>query len=300
MSSSRAIVSAARNDWRSLFVHLRVHYQLLFLSPLFGFGFLLGGGAPSVRALLGFLLFHLFLYGGITAYNSYYDRDQGPVGGLRHPPKVSEALFGFSLIVQGLGLALTPLVGLEFTLLYLLVMALSVAYSHPRFRWKARPILALLVVAFGQGAVGFLGGWLCGSTPARPWLGSSDALLGCAVTALITVGFYPLTQLYQLDEDRARGDRTFAVEYGANASFNFALGCVALGGACLVPLVMHTFGALDGWLVGGAFIVFLGVIAHWRRRFEPHVDANFRALHRLQAALSVGILAYIGLRLLWL
>jgi 1,4-dihydroxy-2-naphthoate octaprenyltransferase len=278
-------------------VHLRLHYQLLFLSPLFGFGFLLGGGVPSARALLGFVTFHLFLYGGITAYNSYYDRDEGPVGGLRHPPPVSAALLGFSLVVQCLGLALATLVGLEFSLLYLLVMTLSVAYSHPRFRWKARPVLALWVVAFGQGAVGFLGGWLCGTSPARPWFGSSIALLGCAVAALTTVGFYPLTQLYQIDEDRARGDRTFAVEFGAHASFGFALICVALAGACLVPLVLQLFGAADAWLIGGVFAAFLAAIAYWRRRFQPEVDSNFRILHRLQAALSLGILGYIGIRL---
>jgi 4-hydroxybenzoate polyprenyltransferase len=295
----RAISSSSRVEWLPLFVHLRLHYQLLFLSPLFAFGFMLGGGVFSGRALLGFVAFHVFLYGGITAYNSYYDRDEGPVGGLLTPPPVSEALFGFSLAVQGAGLALSAWVGFEFALLYAAVMALSVAYSHPRFRWKARPLLALLVVALGQGAVGFAGGWLCGSTPPKPYLGSAVALLGTAVTALMTAGFYPLTQLYQIDEDRARGDRTFAVVFGAKASFRFALTCVALGGACLVPLVGSLFGIADALLIAAVFAAFLTVIARWQSRFDAGVHSNFRILHVLQSVFSVGILGYIAVRLMF-
>src|SRR5688572_25877500 len=123
-----------------LLIHLRLHYQLLFLSPLFAWGFALSGGSVSARAGWGFLAFHVFLYGGITAYNSYYDRDEGPVGGLRKPPAVSEPLLAFSLAVQLVGLAMTLAVGWSLTLMYLAVMLLSVAYSHPLFRWKARPI----------------------------------------------------------------------------------------------------------------------------------------------------------------
>ena len=130
-----ALSSLARATW-PLLVHLRLHYQLIFLSPLFAWGFALGGGELTVRAGWGFLAFHVFLYGGITAYNSYYDRDEGPVGGLLKPPSVTEPLLAFSLAVQLVGLGLALLVSWELVALYATVMVLSVAYSHPRFRWK--------------------------------------------------------------------------------------------------------------------------------------------------------------------
>jgi 1,4-dihydroxy-2-naphthoate octaprenyltransferase len=280
-------------------MHLRLHYQLVLLSPLFAWGFILGGRIPSVRAGLGFLAFHVFLYGGITAYNSYYDRDEGPVGGLRVPPPVSEALLGFSLGVQAAGLVLAIFVGFQFAALYLIVMGLSVAYSHPRWRWKARPILSLVVVAFGQGAIGFAGGWLCGSYPPRPWLGSAIGPLGMAAATLITVGFFPLTQLYQTGEDHARGDQTFAVRFGAKGSFGFALVCLALGGVCMVPLVYRLWGRWDALIIGCVFGLVLGIIALWRQRFKNEVDANFRVLHRLQFGLSLGMLGYMGFRFLF-
>lgn len=283
---------------KSLLVHLRLHYQLIFLSPLFAWGFALGGGSFSWRALLGFVAFHVFLYGGITAYNSYYDRDEGPVGGLRKPPAVTAPLLGFSIGVQLIGLALSVLVGWQLALLYAIVMLLSVAYSHPAFRWKARPLLSLVVVALGQGAIGFRAGWLCAATPALPLSSSLDGLLGLAAAVLLTTGFYPLSQLYQLDEDRARGDFTFSVVYGPEASFRFALACLVVGGACIVLVALRRFGLRDAMLAASAQLLLWWVVLRWHRRFRREVMVNFVTLHRLQFAVSVATLGYVSLRLL--
>lgn len=282
----------------ALFVHLRLHYQLVFLSPLFAWGFALGGGVLSGRAALGFVAFHVFLYGGITAYNSYYDRDEGPVGGLRKPPPVTSPLLGFSLAVQVVGLALAAWVGWELTALYVVVMALSVAYSHPAFRWKARPLLSLLVVALGQGAVGFHAGWLCAATPPRPLGSSPDGWVGMAAAVLLTTGFYPLSQLYQLDEDRARGDLTFSVVYGPAASFRFSLACLVLGGGCIAWVALSRFGAWDAMLALGAQLLLWWVVWRWWKSFRGEVMTNFVTLHRLQFAVSAGTLGYVSLRLL--
>lgn len=289
---------AERDGLSALFVHLRLHYQLVFLSPLFAWGFALGGGVFSWRALLGFVAFHVFLYGGITAYNSYYDKDEGPVGGLRKPPPVTASLLGFSLGVQLAGLFLALAVGWELSLLYAVVMLLSVAYSHPAFRWKARPLLSMVVVAFGQGGIGFLAGWSCAATPPPSLLSSLDGWLGLTAAVLLTTGFYPLSQLYQLDEDRARGDSTFSVVYGPAASFRFALACLVFGGACIVLVALRRFGLADAVLAACAQLALWGVVLRWRRRFRSEVMLNFVALHRLQFAVSIATLGYVSLRLL--
>jgi 1,4-dihydroxy-2-naphthoate octaprenyltransferase len=177
-------------------------------------------------------------------------------------------------------------------------MLLSVAYSHPTPRWKGRPILSLLVVAFGQGAIAFASGWLVSSASPELLFGSLSGALGLAVATLITVGFYPLTQLYQIDEDRARGDRTFAVAFGPNTSFDFALACLGVGGLMLLILAFHLFGVRDALLAGAALVLFLLAIIRWRRRFRNRVTENFWALHRLQLGLSLATLGYVGLRLI--
>ena len=67
---------------------------------------------------------------------------------------------------------------------------------------------------------------------------------------------------------------------------------------CLLPVVRSRFGVWDAALFASAFLGLLAAIAVWGKRFAQHVDQNFRAVHRLQAAMSLGILGYIGLRLL--
>jgi 4-hydroxybenzoate polyprenyltransferase len=123
-------------------------------------------------------------------------------------------------------------------------------------------------------------------------------MLGTAVATLITVGFFPLTQIYQIEEDSERGDRTFAVAFGTQGSFGFALVCLALAGACMVPLVYRMWGRWDALLIGGVFVVVQGIIVLWQRRFKNQVYANFSILHRLQFGLSLGMLGYMGVRLL--
>src|SRR4030081_2822817 len=129
---------------RTLLVHLRLHFQLL-LAPVFLWGWLRAGGVLSRSFLLGFVAFHFFLYSGATAFNSFYDRDVGPVGGLERPPSVLPALLPFSLAVKGGGALLAPLVTLPFWLAYAIFVGLSFAYSHPLIRWKARTWTSLLV-----------------------------------------------------------------------------------------------------------------------------------------------------------
>src|SRR5947209_19106818 len=125
---------------RTLFVHLRLHFQLL-LAPVFLWGWLLAGGGLSQSVVLGFIAFHFFLYSGATAFNSYYDRDIGPVGGLERPPPVLPALLPVALLMQAIGWLLAAFVNLPFWLAYGAFVGLSTAYSHPRIRLKARPLI---------------------------------------------------------------------------------------------------------------------------------------------------------------
>ena len=85
--------------------HLRLPFQFL-LSPIFLWGYLLASGRPTWQLGVAYLSFHLFLYGGGTALNSVYDRDEGPIGGLAAPPPVPPHLLAFSLAWQGIGFLL--------------------------------------------------------------------------------------------------------------------------------------------------------------------------------------------------
>jgi 1,4-dihydroxy-2-naphthoate octaprenyltransferase len=279
--------------WSHPFVrHLRLHFNVL-LSPIYLWGVLLGGGRLLDGGVwLGYLSVHLFLYGGTTAFNSYYDRDEGPVGGMLEPPGVSPGLLPFSLAVQALGLPLALLVGRGFTVAWLLLFLVFAAYSHPWVRLKANPVGALAAIALGQGALGFALGWL--AVAPAPGLASATAAIGMLSTALVVTGLYVVTQSYQTLEDRRRGDRTLPVLLGPRRALRLAVAALAAGGG--VMLVELWQRAAPGWVAAVAlfFLAVGGWMLAWAARFdEAQVAANYRAAMRLAAVSSAGFATVI-------
>lgn len=266
--------------------HLRLPFNLL-LSPIYLWGAYLGGGAlADVRLWIGFVAVQGFLYGGATAFNSYYDRDEGPVGGMLEPPPVTPGLLRFSLTVQALGLLPAAWVGVPFVVAWSILGLVFTAYSHPGVRLKASPVGAMAAIALGQGAVGFALGWLA-VAPLRG-LASSEAALGMLSAALVVSGLYVISQSYQTQEDRRRGDRTLPVLLGPRLALRWAVAALAAGGAVMLAELAGRVEPL--W--GAAIALFFGAlgiwIVAWSWRFdEQEVRRNFRTAMRL-AAVSAG------------
>lgn len=271
---------------------LRLPFQFL-LSPIFLWGYLLAGGVLNVSLLLAYLSFHLFLYAGGTALNSYYDRDEGPVGGLAHPPPPPKYLLEFSLVWQLLGFVLALSVNLSVAAIYFVMFWMSVAYSHPRIRLKGRPFGALATITLGQGILPFYAGWAA----ARVGLagaGEPNTLIAALGATLIIGGMYPLTQIYQLDADAARGDLTSARFFGIENSFRVALLSIAVGGAGAVYIAATKF----SWVEGLGLALFLALllisIVRWRARFSAQtVMQNFKTVMQLYAGVTLPFLAWI-------
>jgi 1,4-dihydroxy-2-naphthoate octaprenyltransferase len=279
--------------------HLRLPFNAI-LTPIWGFGVVAAlreTGAPVEpgRLALAWASLHVFLYGGTTAFNSFYDRDTGPVGGMLRPPAVDAGLRPFSLAVQAVGLALAAGVGAAFLGSWAALFAVFTAYSHPAVRLKRDPRLAMTAIALGQGALGFALGWatvagLAGL--ATPWNAAR-----MAVTALLVAGLYVVTQAYQVREDAARGDRTLPVRWGAPRALRAAAASLAAGALVLAADVTGDLG------VGAGAIVVVGAAAastallRWAGRFDPGaVAANFRIAMRFAVSAS---LAASALLLAW-
>ena len=280
----------------NLLVHLRLHFQLL-LAPVYLWGWLISGGGLNPAVVLGFVAFHVFLYGGVTAFNSYYDRDVGPVGGLEHPPPATSTLLPFSVLVQGVGWVLAAFVNGLFALAYGVFVVLSVAYSHPRIRLKAHPIPSLAVVGLGQGALAFVAAWAA----ARGELASAfspDGALGAVTAVFLILALYPLTQLYQIDEDAGRGDRTLAVAWGPGPCFVFSLICTLVGGATMLSVVARRFGPLDAGVVAIGLTFQVAAVVWLRNTFKlEHIVTTYRAVMRLNTISAGALGAYLVARL---
>ncbi len=285
-----------RSTASGLLAHLRLHYQLL-LAPIFLWGYFLGGVRAPADFWLAFAAFHIFLYGGITAFNSYFDRDQGPVGGMRVPPPVTEALLPFSLAVLIAGAVLAAAVNATFLAIYLLIMTMGLAYSHPRIRLKARPLLGLATVAVGQGVLASLGGW----ASAQPDLSTVDpiAWLGMLGATLVTVGFYPITQAYQVEEDLARGDVTFAAWAGPSRTLAFSIGVQTLGAAMLAITIAQRLNPIQAALVVAFYAALLVATAASANDFQQlNVMRQQRRVMALNAIMSGGFFLFLAANLI--
>ena len=279
-----------------LLLHLRLHWQVMLL-PLFLWGFLLAAGDAasslvSARFWLVLFVFHVLFYGGATALNSYYDQDEGPVGGLWNPPQVTRDLLIFAVGVQILGLVLLFFISLPLFGLALIMGAVGNAYSHPAVRLKARPWASLLAVSIFQGMGGTAAGWLFVE---EDWttLFSLTAVLGMLAAGLLITGFYPLTQVYQREQDRKQGVISFAVHWGEKV-FPLAIACLICAAILMGVLVWLTFGLVQAVIVAGGVALLAVLAALWWRRFDDgNVRENYVWMMRIGLVMTAGFLGFI-------
>lgn len=267
----------------SYLLHLRPReWPIMAAHTALGFvlarGFASEGGWGALAG--GLLVWVVLLNGGTLALNSAFDRDEGDIGYLDAPPPPPHHLAAFSLALmlagQGIALFFFPP---AFAATYAACLAMSLVYSVPPFRWKAVAGLDLAINAVGFGTLTPLAGWTLTGHPVPLWA----ALVLAAFTPLFAA-LYPLTQLYQFDEDRARGDRTLALVIGMGRSFQLAIGAtliafgLLLAGAWLGP-------AGEWWpLLILALAVWLAVLLPWQRgrdAFSPaqHKRGMYAALN---------------------
>ena len=124
------------------------------------------------------------------------------------------------------------------------------------------------MVTCGQGLLPFFMGFYATLPVGDPVAFSSICLTACAAT-LITTGLYPLTQVYQIDEDLQRGDRSFAAHYGVRKTFCMAALLVGFGMGLLTWLMFTSAIFQRFWVVllPFGYAAFLVVLRLWLKRF---------------------------------
>lgn len=213
----------------STFRHLRIPFSI-FLLPVFLFALALHPNLNETRLVLVFVIFHLFLYPSSNGYNSFYDRDEESIGGLKNPPKVTQDLLPVSLVLFGLAIGLAAWINWSFAGMVTLYGLVSMAYSHPSIRIKKYPWASWFIAGLFQGWFTFAMAYAGLSDFGWEVLTKSHVFLPGLLTSLMLWGNYPLTQVYQHREDARRGDRTLSLTLGINGTFYFAAACFALTG----------------------------------------------------------------------
>ena len=243
MSLARRAGYRLLGSWFDYLLHTRpAEWPIMAAHTTVGYLLAVGldGAARGERigsALLGLFLWVVCLNGGTLALNSAFDRDEGDVAYLRRPPPPPAHLaeFGFTLMAGGfLGSFLLPP---GYRAAYGVCLGLSVLYSVPPFRLKAVPGADWIINMWGFGTLTPYAGWAATGTP-LDYTGGLVLLGFCPLFAAL----YPLTQIYQFEEDSRRGDRTLARMLGVRRSLLVA--------SCSAALAFVLFGAAaarSGW-----------------------------------------------------
>lgn len=268
---------------RSSWLHLRIPFSY-FLLPVFLFAVAISPNLNEPRLLWVFIILHLFLYPASNGYNSYFDKDEKSIGGLKNPPKVNKGLYYLSLLFDGIALALGYfLINPQFALMLFIYGLVSKAYSHPGIRLKKFPITGWVAAGLFQGAFTFL---MCyvgvNNLPLHPCL-KPHILLPAALTSIMLWGNYPMTQVYQHEEDTKRGDNTLSVKLGIKGTFYFTAAVFT------VAVALFTYYFLEYYQLKYAvafFIALAPVLAYFMFWFvKVRADESF-ANHRYTMRLN--------------
>lgn len=205
---------------KSTLLHLRFPFSF-FLLPVFLFAAATSVPLDSYRFWLVFVVLHFLIYPASNGYNSYFDKDESSIGGLKNPPKVSKELFYVSWIMDVLALLIGLTISWQFSLMLLIYGLISKAYSHPMVRLKKMPFAGWLAAGVFQGYFTFLMVRLAMDGLVFSELITLDIQIPAILTTVLLFGSYPMTQIYQHDEDSRRGDRTISLLLGIMGTFHF-------------------------------------------------------------------------------
>lgn len=207
---------------KSTLLHLRIPFSF-FLLPVFLFALSISPNIIEARLKWVFIILHFLLYPASNGYNSYFDKDEGSIGGLRNPPPVTKGLYWMSLLLDAAAIVLGFIhVSSLFSIMLLIYGLASKAYSHPMIRLKKYPVTGWGITGFFQGFFTFLMAYAGLNNFELESLIQSKPMSAATLSSLILWASYPMTQVYQHSEDARHGDRTLSMVLGVRGTFYFA------------------------------------------------------------------------------
>jgi 4-hydroxybenzoate polyprenyltransferase len=252
-------------ELRRIFIHIRWPVQSYVLLG-FLFGSIVAKHPVTIDVVLGLVSWFL-ICAGLTVFNSYYDKDEDPVGGMAKPPKVTASLLYGSLVMQAAGLILAIVLGGVFLYLAIAVIVLYILYSHRLFRFKSNGYAAVLINAI-LGSLTILAAASLG-----PAAGTAPLVLAASSAALFKASVYMMMQVHQIEEDKSRGDISVAVMFGRNKTLRGSLFFAVLAGVCGAAALATTHAYVLAVLVLGYFVILGYRFGSWvRQAADPKTD----------------------------
>jgi 4-hydroxybenzoate polyprenyltransferase len=208
------------------FILLRLHFSF-FLLPVFLVSFsMLQVPNTNHVVLLGIIL-HFLVYPSSNAYNSYIDQDTSSIGGVEQPPLANKSLFYITIVLDCVALFLLYFyISVPASLLVFMYIMGSRLYSAPVPRLKQYAFISWFFVALFQGA--FIA-YLVQAIGYNNYFNFNTQNLSLYAASFFQLaGSYPLTQIYQHQNDKAQGIETISIKLGLNGTFAMSILCFLL------------------------------------------------------------------------
>ena len=235
------------------------------------------------RAILVFVILHLLIYPASNGYNSYMDRDETSIGGIKNPSLPTKQLFYVTVFMDAIAILLSCFISWYFLAGIIAYILASRAYSYRGIRLKKYPLAGYLTVIIFQGAVTFFlvyHGSDAGKTLHAP-------IAGMLASSLLIGGFYPLTQVYQHEADLKDGVKTISYLLGYRGTFIFAMIVYGIAFAVLAyyfisSLEIKEFFALATCMLPVLVYFFIWAVKVWK----DEKQADFKNTMRMNLLAS--------------
>ncbi len=278
---------------RSTFQLLRFHFSF-FLMPVYWFALSQVVYKNWPRAILIFFILHLLVYPASNGYNSYMDRDETSIGGLKNPLQPTKQLFYISIAMDIVAISLSLLISFYFVAGIIAYILASRAYSYRGIRLKKYPIVGYLTVIIFQGAVTFF--LVYHGSHANKTLNVPFAAM--LASSLLIGGFYPLTQVYQHDADAKDGVKTISSLLGYKGTFIFVAIIYSIAMATLAydlfsSLEIKEFFALATCMLPVLVYFFIWAAKVWKDTRQANFENTMRMNILASCCTNVGFIVVL-------
>ncbi len=207
--------------------HLRLSFSF-FLLPVFLFSLSQSNEINPSQTILIFVILHILVFPSTNGYNSYEDKDEGSIGGLKHPPKVNKNLYKVTLSFDIVAIGLSLLISIQVAIMIFLFIVMSRLYSYRKIRLKKYPWIAFFIVFIFQGGYIYLISEMAVTGQDIISSLNSETILCMLIASLFIGSMYPLTQIYQHESDKKDGVISLSYKLGYRGTFIFSGSLFAL------------------------------------------------------------------------
>jgi 1,4-dihydroxy-2-naphthoate polyprenyltransferase len=227
---------------KGIIQHLRFPFSIL-LVPTFLFALSYVKHLNINNSILIFLIMHLLVFPSSNAYNSTQDKDKGSIGMIKKPLPVPKNLLFVTWIFDLFSLAISYFIHPIISTMVFLYIIGSRLYSYRKVRLKQYPLLSFFFVILFQGGFTFLIFYLAAHSSMNIYtltfatISNLEILMPAFVSTFFIAAMYPLTQIYQHQQDQEDGVTTISYVLGIKGTFILSGLCFTSGSVLLLYIL---------------------------------------------------------------